>query len=125
MRESIQATGRSVASNAIAVSNAESVARKSIGFAFRTRQRASVAYRVQCATMSNFQRETRHPDTGEMKLADWLDVGARFYVVRFPDGKKFCETEIAAIATNGVSCESTSDSTNIMHWDGTIEKVQK
>ena len=63
----------------------------------------------------------KHPLTGEMQLADWLDLGQRFYVVRFPDGKKFCETEIDAIEVNGVGAVSTQDKTTVEHWDGSAE----
>lgn len=46
--------------------------------------------------MSNFTRMTKHPETGEMRMADWLDdhFGRHRYGVRFPDGKIFDEAEI-------------------------------
>lgn len=46
--------------------------------------------------MSNFSRMTKHPKTGEMDLAEWLDdhFGHHRYGVRFPDGQVFRETEI-------------------------------
>lgn len=59
--------------------------------------------------MSNFQQITKHPIAGEMQLADWFDLGERFYVVRFPDGQRFSETEIA--------CEDVACS--YCGWSGT------
>lgn len=43
--------------------------------------------------MSNFTRDTAHPETGVVQKAEWLDgyFGGRQYGVRFPDGKVFHE----------------------------------
>lgn len=44
--------------------------------------------------MSNFQQWTRHPETGEVVLADWLDdyFGRHIYGVRFPGSDKVFRT---------------------------------
>ena len=70
--------------------------------------------------MSNFQQIAKHPETGEMHTADWLDdyFGHRRYGVRFPDGKVFMEAEIESIEVNGVGAESSQDGTSVKHWDG-------
>lgn len=41
--------------------------------------------------MSSFSAYTRHPETGKMEKAEWLDnyFSAHHYGVRFPDGKIF------------------------------------
>lgn len=49
--------------------------------------------------MSNFQQETRHPETGEVFTADWVDdyFGPHRYGVRFPDGKVFRDWEVETV----------------------------
>lgn len=73
--------------------------------------------------MSNYQQVTRHPETGEMLLADWLDdhFGSHRYGVRFPDGKIFRATEIDAIEVNGIAAETSSARTTVFHWDKSAE----
>ncbi len=73
--------------------------------------------------MSNYQQITKHPETGEMHLADWLDdhFGSHRYGVRFPDGKVFKESDIESIEVNGIGAESSQDGTKIEHWDGSVE----
>ena len=46
--------------------------------------------------MSNFERISRHPETGELVVAKWLDdyFGKHQYEVKFPDGKVFAPSEI-------------------------------
>lgn len=46
--------------------------------------------------MSNFQKLTRHPITGNVETANWLDdyFGKHVYGVRFEDGRVFNESEI-------------------------------
>lgn len=48
------------------------------------------------ALMSSFFLLTKHPETGQMETAQWLDdyFGWHRYGVRFPDGKVFREAEI-------------------------------
>ena len=39
--------------------------------------------------MSNFFQKTRHPKTGEIEQATWVDchgVNGRYFMVTFPDG---------------------------------------
>ena len=64
--------------------------------------------------MSNFQQMAKHPITGEMQLADWFDLGERYYVVRFPDGQRFSETEIVCDES---SCQGILDSSNTAMTD--------
>lgn len=46
--------------------------------------------------MSNYQQPTKHPETGRIEVADWLDdfFGRHRYGVRFPDGKVFRASEV-------------------------------
>lgn len=46
--------------------------------------------------MSNFYRETIHPETGVIELAAWIDgyFGGRIYGVKFSDGKVFSEYKV-------------------------------
>jgi len=46
--------------------------------------------------MSNFQEETRHPETGVLYIATHIDdyFGRHQYGVQFPDGKVFRRYEI-------------------------------
>lgn len=46
--------------------------------------------------MSSFKQLTKHPQTGEMQMAEWLDdyFGRHRYGVRFPDGNVYQEHEI-------------------------------
>lgn len=41
--------------------------------------------------MSNYQRLTKHPETGEFQMAMWMDnyYGGHLYGVKFPSGKVF------------------------------------
>jgi hypothetical protein len=41
--------------------------------------------------MSSFYKKTKHPDTGIIEKAEWLDdyFGKHHYAVRFQDGKIF------------------------------------
>lgn len=43
--------------------------------------------------MSNYNRVTKHPETGQFEPADWLDCyfGPRRYGVKFADGQVFEE----------------------------------
>lgn len=45
--------------------------------------------------MSNYMRRTRHPETGLMEDATWLDdfFGPHIYAVKFPYGRIYCEDE--------------------------------
>lgn len=74
--------------------------------------------------MSNFQQMTKHPETGEMQMAEWLDdhFGRHRYAVRFPDGKVFRESEIEAIDVNGVKADCSDDLMTVKHWDGSSER---
>ena len=69
--------------------------------------------------MSNFSQMTKHPTTGHVLLAEWLDdhFGPHRYGVRFPDGKIFRETEIEMIEPNGVGADTSTTPTTITHWD--------
>ena len=46
--------------------------------------------------MSSFNRKTKHPRTGKLEEAEWLDdyFGNHNYGVRFPDGSVFREGDI-------------------------------
>lgn len=46
--------------------------------------------------MSNYIKKTKHPETGKIEEAEWLDdyFGSHKYVVRFPDGKVYYAWEI-------------------------------
>lgn len=46
--------------------------------------------------MSNSHKLTRHPETGKIERAEWLDdyFGLHRYGVKFPDGRVFREEEI-------------------------------
>lgn len=54
--------------------------------------------------MSNFSQMTKHPRTGEIQMADWIDdhFGHHRYGVRFPDGRVFPDSEVKAIVVEGV-----------------------
>ncbi len=73
--------------------------------------------------MSNFSRMTKHPKTGHLLLAEWLDdhYGHHRYGVRFPDGTIFPETDIDAIEVNGIGAETSAVGTVVEHWDGSKE----
>ncbi len=73
--------------------------------------------------MSTFRQMTKHPTTGQIEMADWLDdhFGHHRYGVRFSDGRIFRETDIESIEVNGVGAESSSQGTTIEHWDGSHE----
>lgn len=77
--------------------------------------------------MSSYQQVTKHPDTGVMEMADWLDdyFGRHRYGVRFADGKVFRAEQIDAVETNGVASESTPGETTVHHWDGSTDNVRK
>lgn len=66
---------------------------------------------------------TKHPNTGEVQMADWLDdhFGHHRYGVRFADGQVFRETEIEAIEVNGIGAECSVDGTTVEHWDRSKE----
>lgn len=51
--------------------------------------------------MSNYSQITKHPETGEMVSAHWIDdyFGRHRYGVRFPDGKMFRAEEIEEVVT--------------------------
>lgn len=46
--------------------------------------------------MSTFNKITKHPETGAMEEAVWMDdyYGRHHYGVKFPDSKVFYEEEI-------------------------------
>ena len=46
--------------------------------------------------MSNYTQPTKHPETGEILDAEWIDdyFGRHKYGVRFPDGKIFHARQI-------------------------------
>ena len=46
--------------------------------------------------MSNYTQPTKHPETGEIEMADWLDdfFGPHRYGVLFPDGRVWREQDI-------------------------------
>lgn len=46
--------------------------------------------------MSNYTQPTKHPETGEILAAEWIDdyFGRHKYGVRFPDGKIFDARQI-------------------------------
>lgn len=69
--------------------------------------------------MSSYQRVTKHPETGEFQVADWLDdyFGRHRYGVKFPDGKIFHESRIGPVEISGVGAESSDRSTEVTHWD--------
>lgn len=49
--------------------------------------------------MSNFIAPARHPDTGVIENAEWLDdhFGRHVYGVRFSDGQVFHESQVESI----------------------------
>ena len=77
--------------------------------------------------MSNYWQVTKHPETGEYQMAEWLDdhFGRHRYGVRFPDKKIFRESEIESIEVNGVSAEADVDQTTVTHWDKSSDVRKK
>lgn len=84
---------------------------------------ATPVQHIVIGLMSNYQQMTKHPETGETVMADWLDdhFGHHRYGVRFPDGKVFRESEIESIEVNGIGADSSQDGTTVEHWDGSTE----
>ena len=71
--------------------------------------------------MSSFTRKTKHPVTGRIQQADWIDdyFGPHEYGIKFPDGKVFTQKEVKDCTypitacnsekTHGVGCPMRED----------------
>ena len=73
--------------------------------------------------MSNFHQLTKHPRTGVMEMAEWLDdyFGHHRYGIRFSDKRVYHEKEIEAIEIHGIGAEANGQVTTVEHWDGAKE----
>lgn len=71
--------------------------------------------------MSSYFRLTRHPETGRMEQALWIDdhFGRHRYGVRFQDGKVYPADAISEVEEpHGVGAETDPEQTTVRHWGG-------